>query len=214
MSLVRWNPWQEMDAMHNEMNRLFSRFSGMGGFNSGEGHIERQSGTNGDVNSGQWLLPMDVLETPEALQLRTSLPGVDPQDVHIEVKDNVLTVSAQRRWEDQRAQGSHRWIEQQYGSFVRSVTLPRSADTEKIEARSYNGVLELTVPKRESAKPRRIELKIEAPQAKAIEQPNGSEQPRIFESRAQLGVEQRSPQAAPQQPVELVEAADAEPSTS
>jgi len=189
MSLVRWNPWQEMEAMHNEMNRLFSQFSGMGGFNSSEANYGSQTGANRDVNSGQWLLPMDVLETPQALTLRTSLPGVDPQDVHIEVKDNVLTVSAERRYEDQRAEGEHRWIEQQYGSFFRSVTLPKSADTEKIEARSYNGVLELTVPKRESTQPRRIELKIETPRARALEQPGNSEHPRTFDSGAESGVE-------------------------
>jgi len=203
MSLVRWNPWQEMEAMHNEMNRLFSRFSGMGGFNSGEARLghhnevssnaingQAKSDARGDVNSGQWLLPMDVLETPGALTLRTSLPGVDPQDVHIEVKDNVLTVSARRKYEDQEDQGGYRWIEQQYGTFLRSITLPRSADTEKIEARSYNGVLELTVPKKESAQPRRIDLKIEAPQvkaseAKAFEQAGAPEQPRTFEAQAQ-----------------------------
>jgi len=206
MSLVRWNPWQEMDAMHNEMNRLFSRFSGMGGFNSGEGHSDnpreaRGSANRGDVNSGQWLLPMDVLETPEAVKLRTSLPGVDPQDIHIEVKDNILTVSAQRRYEDQREEGGHRWVEQQYGSFVRSVTLPTAADTENIEARSYNGVLELLVPKRESARPRRIELKIGASQAKAFEQASGPEQPRTFESEPEQPSAQASSGSAKAEPV-------------
>jgi len=181
MSLVRWNPWREMEAMHDEMNRLFSRLSGVGGFNSGEtDEASRRSG-NVDVNSGQWLLPMDVLETSEALRLSTSLPGVDPKDVHIEVNDNILSVSAQRHYKDRGEEGGHRWIEQQYGTFVRSITLPKTADAEKIEARYNNGMLELTVPKRQSAQPRRIELQTAAPEPKAFEQSrtfeSGAEQP-------------------------------------
>lgn len=143
MSIVRWSPFREMEAMHNEMNRLFSRFGGFEG--------EQKSG-------GQWMLTVDVIETPDALKLKAALPGIDPKDVNIEVNDNTLTLMAERRQEEKVEEGTYQWIEHQYGTFSRSITLPRHVDTEKIEARYNNGMLELTVPKKESAKPRRIEL--------------------------------------------------------
>ena len=156
MSMVRWSPFREVEALNSEMNRLFSRLSGtafssMGGFNSDEG--------SSDHNGNQWLLPMDVVETQDALKLRTALPGVNPDDVNIEINDNQLTVSAKRHDEDRLEKGGYRWIEQQYGTFSRSVTLPRYADTERIEATYNNGMLELIIPKKENAKPRRVELK-------------------------------------------------------
>lgn len=147
MSVVKWSPFREMEAMHNEMNRLFSRFGGIGGFEGGQSH-----------GGGQWMLPVDVFEGTEELTLKAALPGVDPGDVNIEVNDGVLTISAERKHEDKGEKDGYRWIEQQYGTFSRSLTLPRYADAEHIKAHYNNGVLELTVPKKESAKPRRIEL--------------------------------------------------------
>jgi HSP20 family protein len=163
MSIVKWSPLREVEAMHNEMNRLFSRLGAFGGFNGGQ------------ADGGQWMLPVDVTETPGALKLKAALPGVEPRDVNIEVSDNVLTITAERRHEDRVEEGGYQWVEQQYGTFARSVTLPRSVDTEKIEARYNNGVLELTVPKKESAKPRRIELQPGSSQPQAIEA--GMQQP-------------------------------------
>jgi len=143
MSIVRWSPFREVEAMHNEMNRLFSRFGGFDG---------------DQKNGGQWMLTVDVIETPETLKLKAALPGIDPQDVNIEVNDRTLTIMAERRQDNTVEEGSYQWIEHQYGTFSRSVSLPRYADTEKIEARYINGMMELTIPKKESAKPRRITL--------------------------------------------------------
>jgi len=179
MSLVRWSPLREMDAMHNEMNRLFSRLGGSGGFNGA---------FTGGETTGQWMLPVDVNETQDALKLKAALPGVDPQDVNIEVNENVLTISAERRHEDKVQDGGYQWIEQQYGSFSRSVTLPRYADSERIEARYNNGVLELTIPKRESAKPRRIELQAGAK--------TGGDAPRSFEAGTQPSTEPQKVESA------------------
>lgn len=154
-TLTRWNPMREMESLHDEMNRLFSRFSGV------DGNESNQTG-------GQWLLPVDVTETQDALKLSTSLPGVDPKDVNIEVNDNVLTISAERNYKDEGSEDGYRWVEQRYGTFNRSLTLPKYADSEKIDANYNNGVLELTIPKKESAKPRRIELKDNSSQPQAI----------------------------------------------
>ena len=162
MTFVRWSPFREMEAMHNEMNRLFSRFGGFGGFDG-------EQARNGRASDSQWMLPVDIIETQDALRLKAALPGVDPQDVSIEINDNVLTLTAQRRQEEKGEEGSYQWIEQQYGTFSRSLTLPRSADAEKIEARYNNGMLELTVPKKESARPRRIPLQTSTTKPRTLE---------------------------------------------
>ncbi|HEX8550676.1 MAG TPA: Hsp20/alpha crystallin family protein [Abditibacteriaceae bacterium] len=142
MSIAKWSPFQELAAFHDDMNRLFSRLDG--------GEVEgRQS----------WMLPLDVYESKDRLRIKAALPGLDPKDINIQVDDNVLTISGQRRMEDKGERGEYRWIETQYGSFSRSVTLPPYVDTMNIEAHFHNGMLELSVPRREEAKPRRIELK-------------------------------------------------------
>jgi len=152
MSVVKWNPFRELQALHEDVNRLFSRFDG------------------GEVAGRQaWMLPMDVIETGDALKLKAALPGVDPNDISVQVEDNVLTLSAQRRFEEKVEEGKYYWVEQQYGTFSRSLTLPQSADTERIEAHYHNGILELTVPKRETAKPRKIQLNVGNSEPQAIE---------------------------------------------
>lgn len=158
MSIVRWSPLREIAALHDDMNRLFSRFDG------------------GEVAGRQsWMLAMDVVENKNEIRLKAALPGLDPNDIHVQVEDNVLTVSGQRNFEDRAEEGSYRWIEQQYGSFSRSVTLPKYADTTQIKAQYQNGVLELVVPKREESKPRKIELNLTNEAPKAIEA-SGEEQ--------------------------------------
>jgi len=191
MSMVRWSPFREVEALNNEMNRLFSRlsgtaFSGMGGFNSTESSSNGSS--NSSHNDNQWLLPMDVVETQDSIKLRTALPGVNPDDVNIEINDNQLTLSATRHDEERLENGGYRWIEQQYGTFSRSVTLPRYIDTERIEANFNNGLLELVVPKKETVKPRRIELK-------TIGMQSGMDKPKAIEANATSSVhpEQRKP---------------------
>ena len=158
MSIVKWNPFREMVALHEDMDRLFSRLDGGARENSMPG-------------SQNWMLAMDVVETGDAIKLKASVPGIEPENIQIQVEDNVLTVSGERRFEDKVEDGKYTWLEQRYGSFSRSVTLPRWADSERIEASYRHGVLELTVPRREESKPRRIELKLgrEENEPKAIE---------------------------------------------
>ncbi len=159
MSIVKWNPFREMVALHEDMDRLFSRLDG-------------GARGNGMASGGQnWMLAMDVVETEDAIKLKAAVPGIEPENIQIQVEDNVLTVSGERRFEDKVEDGKYTWLEQRYGSFSRSVTLPRWADAERIEAGYRHGVLELTVPRREESKPRRIELKLgrEENEPKAIE---------------------------------------------
>ncbi len=100
---------------------------------------------------------------------------MDPKDISIEVQDNVLTVSGERRFEEEVKEDKYYRIERRYGSFSRSLALPQTVDESKIEAKYENGVLEITVPKAEVAKPKKISVAI------------GQGQPRTVEAKATEG---------------------------
>ena len=152
MALVRWDPFRELTALQSEVNRLFSR--------AGATDVaERQS----------WSPSVDVIETDDAIKLKAELAGMDPNDIGIEVQDNVLTVSGERRFEEEVEEDKYYRIERRYGSFSRSIALPQTADEAKIEAKYDNGVLEVTVPKAEIAKPKKIAVSIGDGQAKTVE---------------------------------------------
>jgi HSP20 family protein len=143
MALVRWDPIRELDSLQGDMNRLFDRFF--------EGRAP-----NGV--SRRWIPAMDLVETDDHLVLRGDLPGMTEDDVDIEIKDNVLTVSGERKAEhDERGEGYHR-VERSFGSFSRSLTLPQGIDPEKVEAKFENGVLEVQIPKPAEAKPTRVQI--------------------------------------------------------
>jgi HSP20 family protein len=144
VTIVRWEPFRELSSLQTEMNRLFNAaFEGPGGGNAG---------------ARRWTPAMDLLETEDEFVLRADLPGVSESDVHIELEDNVLTVSGERKTEheDQR-EGFYR-MERAYGSFSRSLTLPKGIDPEAVTAAFDRGVLEVRVPKPEQRKPRRISI--------------------------------------------------------
>jgi HSP20 family protein len=143
MALVRWDPVRELDSLQGDMNRLFDRFF---------------DGRGANGASRRWIPPMDLVETEEHLVLRGDLPGMTEDDVEIEIKDNVLTVSGERRAEhDERNEGYHR-VERSFGRFSRSLTLPQGVDAASVEARFVNGVLEVQIPKPVEAKPTRVEI--------------------------------------------------------
>ncbi len=143
MAIVRWDPFRELTSLQNEFNRLFAR---MGGGDNGE----RQS----------WIPSVDVIETKDAIKLRAELPGIDPEAIKLEVEENVLTLSGERRFEEEVDEDKYYRIERRYGSFTRSLALPQNVNTEAIEAHYENGVLEVTVPKIEEARPKRIAVKV------------------------------------------------------
>jgi HSP20 family protein len=108
---------------------------------------------------------MDLVETYEHLVLRADLPGIDREDIEIEVKDNVLTVSGERSAEhEQKGEGFHR-VERAFGRFSRSVDLPAGVAADSVDARFDRGVLEVRIPKPEERKPTRIEIAAGAPES-------------------------------------------------
>ncbi len=147
MALVRWDPFRDLTALQSEVNRLFSRASG------------------GDVGERQsWTPAIDVVETEDAIVLKAELAGMDPNDINIEVQDNVLTVSGERRFEEEVKEDKFYRIERRYGSFSRSLALPPTADETKVEAKYENGLLQITVPKAEVAKPKKITVAVRSGQ--------------------------------------------------
>jgi HSP20 family protein len=98
------------------------------------------------------------VETGDHFVLRADLPGLSEEDVKIEVEDNVLTVSGERRTEHESKQEGYHRVERAFGSFSRSLTLPNGVDAEAVEASFDKGVLEVRIPKPEERKPRRISI--------------------------------------------------------
>jgi HSP20 family protein len=152
MAIVRWDPFRELTALQGEVNRLFSRVGG--------GEVsERQS----------WIPSVDVVENKDAITLKADLAGMDPDDIHLEVEDNVLTVSGERRFQEEIEEDKYYRIERRYGSFTRSIALPQGADSEKIDAEYENGVLVVTVPKVEAVKPKRITVGVKGLSPETVE---------------------------------------------
>ena len=111
-----------------------------------------------DLDSG-WAPAIDVRENDEGYVFAAELPGLSKDDVSITLENNVLTFSGERKFEDESDGNDYRRIERAYGTFARSFTLPSKVDQESVTAEFKNGVLSITVPKAETAKPQKIEIK-------------------------------------------------------
>jgi HSP20 family protein len=108
-----------------------------------------------------WVPSLDVVETPDAYLVKLDLPGVEPGDLDISIAEGVLEIKGERKVEEKKeGEGWHR-VERRYGSFCRSVRLPDAVDTAKVAAASKHGVLTVTLPKAERAKPRHIDVKVD-----------------------------------------------------
>src|SRR5688500_9677461 len=144
MALVRWEPAREVDSLQSEVNRVFDAFFG--------------GAANGATRARRWVPAMDLVETDDHLVLRADLPGLNKDDVNIEIKDGALTVSGERRAEhEDKSEGFYR-IERAFGGFSRSLTLPDGVDADKVDASFDNGVLEIRIPKPAARKPHRVEI--------------------------------------------------------
>jgi HSP20 family protein len=148
MAITRWDPLKNMLALQERMNRLF------------EDSLSRSRGLEEDLALGTWLPPVDIYEEPERIVLRADLPGVRPENVDIRIESNTLTLSGERRLEREVKRDNYHRVERQYGSFSRSFTLPGTVDTERIRAEHRDGVLEISLPKREESRPKQIKVQV------------------------------------------------------
>jgi HSP20 family protein len=145
MNLVTYDPFRELRSLQDEVNRLFSSsFS---------------RGSDNELTRGAWSPNVDIFENKDHIVLEADLPGMKPEDVNISIENNVLTIQGERKFEEKDDQGNFHRVERSYGAFTRSFTLPPTVSSDNADAVFENGLLRLTLAKREEAKPRRIEIK-------------------------------------------------------
>jgi HSP20 family protein len=122
--------------------------------------------TGDESNLTPWAPAVDIYETEHELVVKAGLPDVNPQDLDIHVENNILTIRGERKFENKVKEENYLRIERSYGSFSRSFSLANSVNSEAIKADYQNGVLTLSIPKREEAKPKQIKVNV-ATQSKA-----------------------------------------------
>ena len=148
MSLIRWrgeeSPYPTLQQ--EMMNRLFPDF---GGWSRGAAPAQ----------AGQWAPAIDVTETPETFVVETEVPGIDPKNIEISVIGDTLTVAGEKESTAETKDVVRHHVERTYGAFARSVTLPAAVDPNRLGASSKDGILTITLGKREEVKPRRITVK-------------------------------------------------------
>lgn len=111
-------------------------------------------------NNRPWAPAVDIYESENELVVKADLPDVDQKDIDVRVENQTLTLSGERRFEQQGGGKGYHRIERSYGKFSRSFAIPNTFDTEKIQAEFRNGVLSVTLPKKEAAKPRQIKVEL------------------------------------------------------
>lgn len=148
MTLVRWDPFRELEEVSDRLNRMFAR--------------PAAARTNGKETMivADWAPSVDISETEGEYQIKAEIPDVKKEDVEVTVEDGVLTIQGERKHEkEEKGKKFHR-IERSYGSFVRTFSLPDVIDEEKVKAEFKDGVLNLHLPKSEKAKPKAIEVTV------------------------------------------------------
>lgn len=143
MSVLRWDPFQDLLSLQDEMNRVFDRAYGQ---------------TTRDQATRAWAPALDIAERNDAYLVTVEVPGVNPDDIDVTLENNLLTIQGERHQaQDSADQRFHR-IERAYGTFRRSVSLPSTVQADAIQASYDNGLLRLVVPKAEQAKPKKIAI--------------------------------------------------------
>lgn len=151
MALIRWEPVAELNSLQNEMNRLFNTF------------FDQPAPTSrGGGQARRWIPAMDLVETPDHYVLRADLPGLSDEEVNVELQDNVLTISGERKAQHETQPEGYYRLERAFGAFSRSLTLPEGIDPGAVQAHFDRGVLELRIPKPEQKKPRQVQIKLGA----------------------------------------------------
>ncbi|HKE57989.1 MAG TPA: Hsp20/alpha crystallin family protein [Pyrinomonadaceae bacterium] len=145
MPIVRYDPFRDLRTLQEEVNRLFSTNL-------------RTFGDEG-IGRGAWNPSVDIYENKDQIVLEAELPGMKQEDFDLSVENNVITLKGERRFEKTDDTDNYHRVERSYGSFTRSFTLPQSVSGEGATAEYNNGVLRVTLPKREETKSRRIEVK-------------------------------------------------------
>ena len=137
--------FRDLMQLQNRMNRLFD-----------ESYPQRRQ--EEDFFSGPWTPAVDIYEKQDAIVLKADLPDMKPDDIDIRIENNTLTLHGERKFEKEVKEENFHRIERSYGTFTRSFALPHTVTSEDIEANYKNGVLSITIPKKEESRPRQIKI--------------------------------------------------------
>ena len=147
-TLSRFEPFRGVTTLQDQINRVFNDV------------FERQ-GEGSNLTS--WAPAVDIFETEHELVVKAELPEIDPKELDIRVENNILTIRGERKFESKVSEDKYLRVERAYGSFSRSFSLANTVNAEAIKADYQNGVLTLTIPKREEAKPKQIKVNVGTP---------------------------------------------------
>jgi len=147
-TMNRWEPSRGATTLQEQLNRVF-------------GDMLERAGN--ESNLTPWAPAVDIFETEHELVVQADLPDVNPQDLDIRFENNILTIRGERKFENKVNEENYLRVERAYGSFSRSFSLANSVKSDAIKADYQNGVLTLTIPKREEAKPKQIKVNVGTP---------------------------------------------------
>lgn len=161
MNIVKYDPFRELRSLQDEMTRLFTG-------------VMPTSGNREDMTHGSWAPSVDIYEDKDRLVLEADLPGMNRDDFEISVENNVITLRGERKFEKKADGENYYRVERSYGSFTRSFTLPQTVTADGASAEFENGILRVSLPKREETKARKIEIAGSGSDAKQIEANKGT----------------------------------------
>lgn len=147
-TLSRWEPFRGASTLQEQVNRLFN-------------DVLDRSSEESSLTS--WAPAVDIYETAQELVVKADLPDVDAKDLDIRVENNILTIRGDRKFEKKVAEENYLRVERAYGAFSRSFSLANTVNSEAIKADYQDGVLTLTIPKRDEAKPKQIKVNVGTP---------------------------------------------------
>ena len=143
------DPWKDFGSLQERINRMF------------DDTIRTLYPTDGEeLEKGIWAPAVDIYETNDSFVVSADLPGLNKDEIQIDLKDNTLTLKGEKKFEEKVSKDNYIRVERAYGSYVRSFTLPQNVDPEKIKAKYKEGVLEVTIPKKEDARPKQIKVEL------------------------------------------------------
>ena len=147
-TLARWEPYRGVTTVQEQINRLFN-------------DVFERKGEESSLSA--WAPAVDIYETEHELVVKADLPDVDAKDLDIRVENNILTIRGERKFEKKMNEDNYLRVERSYGTFARSFSLANTVNPDAIKAEYLKGVLTLTIPKREEAKPKQIKVSVNAP---------------------------------------------------
>jgi len=146
MSIVRYRQWPNPTAFQEEIKHVFDRF------------FDNADTDESAVVTAKWVPRVDIKEETDRFVIYADLPGIDPQDIEVQMDKGILSIKGERSSESSTETERFSRVERRYGSFHRRFALPDSADPEGISATGRNGVLEISIPKKPETTPRRIQV--------------------------------------------------------